>query len=76
MEFAHGGLVYNYRYPLEAITLAAPALLLAVPLRLEGWARSALVVTGAFAVFLNGAVVFFSACGPNQLGDFTCRLFG
>lgn len=76
MEVASGGLTYNYRYPLEAVTLAAPALLLALPLRLEGWARSALVVTGAFAVFLNGALVFFSACGPNQLGDFTCRIFG
>jgi len=77
MEVASGAFPYNYRYPLEAITLAAPLALAAIPMVLENTApRIALVAFGGLSVFLQGAFVFLSACrldGPAMIR--VCQLF-
>ena len=75
VETASGGLALNYRYPLEAITLATPFLLLAVPAGLTtSIGRVSLVTAGALALFMQGAFAFTSVCWEDGL--FYCSLLG
>lgn len=61
---ASGGLPYDYRYPLEPLTLGAPALVLGVRAFLEGaeLRRRVLVVTAAASLLLQGTVAFTYEC--------------
>jgi Glycosyltransferase family 87 len=75
---ASGGLPYDYRYPLETLTLAAPALVLGARAFLQGveLRRRILVVTAAAALLLQGTVAFTYHCDEvieDQLA--TCSLF-
>lgn len=75
IEVASGGLALNYRYPLEAITLATPFLLLAVPKGLStSIGRISLVTAGALAVFMQAAFAFTSVCWEDGL--IYCSLLG
>lgn len=79
LEIASGAFPYNYRYPLEAVTLAAPFLLSVVPRLLKSpVARTALVVAGCFAVFLQASFLYLSECwlAIPESGMMACELFG
>jgi hypothetical protein len=79
LEGASGGMPYNYRYPLEAVTLTAPFLIAAL---LEGMSyrigRIVLVVAGTTAVMLQGMWSLTSRCGiyPENPGETVCLLLG
>jgi len=77
MEIASGAMVYNYRYPLEAVALAAPVLLATVP-KFEATKRRKLVLVGAVAasVFLQVCAVLVARCWIPAGGEFACSLFG
>lgn len=76
VEVASGGLFFNYRYPLEAITLATPALALAVPgILARRGPRVLMLVAAGSALALQGSFVFLSKCGILD-GEFICRLLG
>ncbi|HWB89903.1 MAG TPA: hypothetical protein VG872_11955 [Acidimicrobiia bacterium] len=77
LEVASGALPYNYRYPLEAVTLCAPFILAAMPnmTRVRLW-RMPLLLTGWLAVFLQGAFVFLSRCWLVTPELAMCSLFG
>lgn len=61
---ASGGLPYDYRYPLEALTLAAPALVLGMRAFLDGaeLRRRIVVATVAASLLLQGTVAFTYEC--------------
>jgi hypothetical protein len=61
---ASGGLPYDYRYPLESLTLAAPALVLGVRAFLDGseLRRRIVVATVAASLLLQGTVAFTYEC--------------
>ncbi len=79
LEVASGGLPYNYRYPLEAVTFAAPFLLVALPEAMTSrTGRVALIATGAASLTLQAMWTLTSRCGiyPNDPGQYVCVLFG
>jgi hypothetical protein len=61
---ASGGLPYDYRYPLEALTLACPALVLSARAALQGaeWRTRALVLALSASLLLQGLVAFTYDC--------------
>lgn len=71
-----GGVPFGYRYPLEALTLAAPALTLGtLSLWRRGiWLRRAVVVTAGISILLQAALVFFYQCEPGLASEATCTL--
>jgi hypothetical protein len=72
MEVASGALPYNYRYPLEAVTLAAPFLLAAIPSLTETRIRLvSLIAAGTLAVFLQASFLYLSTCDQG-----VCSMFG
>jgi hypothetical protein len=74
---ASGGLPYDYRYPLETLTLATPALVLGARAFVSGaeLRRKVVVVTVAASLLLQGTVAFTYECDEiieDQLA--TCSL--
>lgn len=70
-----GGVPFGYRYPLEALILAAPALTLgayALWNRSPMWRRVVLIAAGT-SVLLQAALVFLLECEPAIAGQTTCR---
>jgi hypothetical protein len=61
---ASGGLPYDYRYPLEALTLAAPALVLAARSLVSGgeWGQRAVVLGVGASLMLQGIVATTYEC--------------
>ena len=79
LEVASGAAPYGYRYPLEAVTLAAPFLFSAVPRLLKSpVTRTALIVAGCTAVFLQTSYFYLSECwlAVPEAGLVACELFG
>ena len=79
LEVASGAFFYNYRYPLEAITLVAPFLFGAIPVLLQNPVRrSALLIAGSSALLLQVGYLFLSKClviDP-KTGALVCHYFG
>ncbi|MCH8983292.1 MAG: hypothetical protein IH943_04205 [Acidobacteria bacterium] len=79
IEISGGGLPYNYRYPLEPVTFAAPLLLFLLP---DGPAskigRFSLIAAGAVSLTIQAMFVITSRCGfyPSNPEVFVCYLFG
>ena len=79
LEVASGAATYGYRYPLEAVTLAAPFLLSVLPhLFRSRISRTALVVAGCFAAFLQTSYFLLSECwlAVPEAGLVACEIFG
>jgi hypothetical protein len=75
LEIASGALFFNYRYQLEAVALAAPILIVAIPDFDE--TRAKRLVMGAaitVSILLQVLFVFVSSCWINDSGAFTCAL--
>jgi hypothetical protein len=71
---ASGGLPYDYRYPLEPLTLAAPALVLAVRSFLQGaeWRRRVVFLGVAASLVVQGTVALTFECDElidNELAE-------
>jgi hypothetical protein len=77
MEIASGAMFYNYRYPLEAVALAAPVLVATLP-KLEVTNRHKLIFAGAAAasISLQVCAVLVARCWIPAGGEFACSLFG
>jgi hypothetical protein len=77
LEIASGALPYNYRYQLEAVTLAAPLLIMTLP-GFEATRQKQLLMGSAIAwsVFLQACHVFVSRCWLDDAGREVCSLFG
>lgn len=79
LEVASGAFFYNYRYPLEAITLAAPFLFAAIPtLRRAHLPRLALLLAGSSAILLQAGFLFLADCAvaDPETGALVCHYFG
>jgi hypothetical protein len=76
LEIASGALPYDYRYQLEAVTVAAPILVVSFPI-LSRQRRTQLIVALSIAasVFLQAAVVFVSRCWF-ETAERVCSLLG
>lgn len=76
LEIASGALPYNYRYQLEAVTVAAPILVVSFSIlpRQRG-TQLLLAVSIATSVFLQAAVVFVSRCWF-ETTERVCSLLG
>ena len=75
LEIASGALFFNYRYQLEAVTVAAPLLIIAIPDFDE--ARRRRLLMGAaitVSILLQVLFVFVSRCWIDETGTFTCAL--
>jgi hypothetical protein len=75
LEIASGALFFNYRYQLEAVTLAAPLLIATIPEFDD--ARPRRIVMGvaiAVSIVLQIIFVFVSKCFIDESGTFTCSL--
>ena len=72
-----GGLLYNYRYPIEAIVIVAPVALASLPRMLKSTPLViAGVLTWSISLFMQGAYTLLSRCvliAPN-VAD--CSLLG
>jgi hypothetical protein len=77
LEIASGAMVYNYRYPLEALALATP-MLAATVTQFETTHRRRFILAGAVAasVFLQVCAVLVARCWIPAGGEFACSLFG
>jgi hypothetical protein len=63
LEIASGALPYNYRYQLEAVTVAAPLLIAGLPGHESSRGRQVIIaIAVASSVFLQAAAVFVSRC--------------
>jgi hypothetical protein len=72
-----GGLPYDYRYSLEAITLTVPLLVVSIARLIETASiRIVAVLAGASAVALQAVVVFLSACEMVSPVTLACDLLG
>jgi hypothetical protein len=72
-----GGLPYDYRYSLEAITLTVPLLVVSIARLIETASiRIVAVLAGASAVALQAVVVFLSACAMVSPVTLACDLLG
>lgn len=77
LEIASGALPYNYRYPLEAVTLIAPLLLVTVPdFETTKSKRLLLGFTVLWSILLQFAFVVLSRCVIDSTGVEICFLFG
>jgi hypothetical protein len=68
---ASGGLLLDYRYPLEPLTLATPALALAARSLLERhrWWRHAIMLSLSMSIALQGLVAVRFSCDDTARGD-------
>jgi hypothetical protein len=75
---ASGGLPYDYRYPLESLALALPALVLATRALVarRAWGQRAVILTVGISLLLQGAVATTFECEePAEPGaDAICSL--
>jgi hypothetical protein len=77
LEQASGALPYNYRYPLEAITVAAPVLIMMYPSFETTRAKQIVMgVAVISSVLLQASFVFVSRCYVDAGGVGGCWLFG
>jgi hypothetical protein len=77
LEIASGALFFNYRYPLEAVTVAAPTLMMTFPEFDESRRRR--IFMGAamtLSVFLQACYVFVSICWLDESGVMVCSFWG
>jgi hypothetical protein len=77
LEQASGALPYNYRYPLEAVTVAAPVLILMYPaFETTRWRQVIMGAAVFSSVLLQASFVFVSRCFFDDAGVGMCSLFG
>ena len=79
LEVASGAFFYNYRYPLEAVTLVSPFLFGAIPILLQNRVRRfILLLACSSAILLQVGYLFLSKCVviDTETGVLVCHYFG